>query len=1149
MPNKWLDIDNINKGWLDTQPNSKPITLNYKPEPITASTTSVNNNVIQQKADEFTKNVKIYGTPEKALKANLISESNKNNSNKGTLSTTQNINPNDRWMLGAANYKGNNPEQVIKANKQTQAIGAIGAGVGAIGSIPVVSQALGAGFAAKGVHDIPETVKTVMDPNVSLHDKTKAVVFNSADFLGMGEATKGAKRLGDFANKTMSKFNNSSRSVNRRINSNQLSPTSFSDSDPYILFDGTKSNQMPPPPSELLTMPDGTMKTVWNQQPITEYVANSYKPDYIYNNKYTNILKNINTNIFKNKPIFNSEVNLDMNLAETFQKPLSDSQYDKWMKHMYPGDEVQHISLKEFKKAHKEALEKFKTSSAGGKEYGLFIKDKLAHKIPNNTTIEFGQDGERFYKQAFSPDTYDYTTLNYNHSKDQSYLKRATNEKFQQDQGYNISNLDPKERNIVEAYAHGYDKSLNGVARNPSVGTVSTFYQDMGEILNKGILKNKFKEATTVRRGIGNDYKIELLDPVTHTPTGVTKWRSELEKGDVFQDKSFISTSTNPQSSWGRPELSETIEIPGGNIQSLAVPEAATRTQFRNENEAILPKNLIKQITDVNPDITHTHSTKYKSKILNPYTITGAIGTGALQAKEKQKYAKGGWLDKFEDGGFIPLNQNPLDNLPTPNIPKSQQEAEAMIDSGTLKLTSPSTSKEDKKIIKYGIDAAGTVFYPASLVGSAIDFYQGDNVGGIAGLIPFGKGYKFLKASKYAGKGKTARKANSSLNKIMGAHVGTQVYDAKSDLVDPLIKNKKYANGGEIKDMPFGMPLKEQNPFLVPEYNQPMVGKTILPDINRPILEGTNASEFKTSYNTGTPDEIQIPTIVGGQYIGKKEALERFKATGEKFKNMTDPRSYSNFYNQVGNLGLMKNNKLDNEIPDVTNAKNYIKGWYNSPMYNNILKNQIADWGVTNPKRTDKILKRLNKNFNKSLDNSFYDVNPTIVENNTYFGKSVPNNKGGREINLEKNFIKNNPKLVNSLFTHELAHDNLMTGMDEKYISKNTPKYNPTISDETKYNFLTDPEEVRSQIHSIRQLSKENKIYDPFTQPFKKEYLNQINKSYNQGTKESEDYNQLQRLRQFYSDDQIIEMMNTISKSNSDNTKVVARNGGWLDNQ
>jgi hypothetical protein len=99
------------------------------------------------------------------------------------------------------------------------------------------------------------------------------------------------------------------------------------------------------------------------------------------------------------------------------------------------------------------------------------------------------------------------------------------------------------------------------------------------------------------------------------------------------------------------------------------------------------------------------------------------------------------------------------------------------------------------KAYKYAIDAAGTVFYPASLVGSAIDFYQGDNIGGVAGLIPFGKGYKFLKASKYAGKSKMAQKANSGLNKIMGAHVGTQVYDAKSDLVDPII-NKNYQFGG-----------------------------------------------------------------------------------------------------------------------------------------------------------------------------------------------------------------------------------------------------------------------------------------------------------------------------------------------------------------
>ena len=173
---------------------AKAVDLNYRSQPAAASTTFVNNNIIKQKAADFAKDVKTYGSPEKAL----LAKANRENINKGTLAKTQNINPNDRWMLGAANYRGDNPEQVINANKQTQAIGALAAGVGAVGSIPVVSQALGAGFAAKGIYDVPETVRTVMNPNVSLHDKTKAVVFNSADFLGVGEGLKGAKAAGKY---------------------------------------------------------------------------------------------------------------------------------------------------------------------------------------------------------------------------------------------------------------------------------------------------------------------------------------------------------------------------------------------------------------------------------------------------------------------------------------------------------------------------------------------------------------------------------------------------------------------------------------------------------------------------------------------------------------------------------------------------------------------------------------------------------------------------------------------------------------------------------------------------------------------------------------------------------------------------------------
>jgi hypothetical protein len=176
--------------------------LNYKTEPTAVSTTFVNNNVAKQKAAELAKDIKIYGTPEKAIIAKVAAKAMaeaKENKNKGTLAKTQSINPNDRWILGAANYRGNNPGQVVNMHGQTQALGAMAAAVGGVGSIPVVSQTLGAGFAAKGIHDIPETVRTVADPNVSLHDKAKAVTFNAGDFLGIGEAYKGFKSVSKFA--------------------------------------------------------------------------------------------------------------------------------------------------------------------------------------------------------------------------------------------------------------------------------------------------------------------------------------------------------------------------------------------------------------------------------------------------------------------------------------------------------------------------------------------------------------------------------------------------------------------------------------------------------------------------------------------------------------------------------------------------------------------------------------------------------------------------------------------------------------------------------------------------------------------------------------------------------------------------------------
>jgi hypothetical protein len=109
---------------------------------------------------------------------------------------------------------------------------------------------------------------------------------------------------------------------------------------------------------------------------------------------------------------------------------------------------------------------------------------------------------------------------------------------------------------------------------------------------------------------------------------------------------------------------------------------------------------------------------------------------------------------------------------------------------------------------------------------------------------------------------------------------------------------------GGLKEMPFGLPLKEQNPYLVPEYNQPTANGYILPDPNRPQLMDTGATEYKYSYGTDK-GEVQVPSIVSGEYIGDS-AYDRYRMSGEEFKPMADPSSYSKFYDMTGELGLMR---------------------------------------------------------------------------------------------------------------------------------------------------------------------------------------------------------------------------------------------------
>jgi hypothetical protein len=115
----------------------------------------------------------------------------------------------------------------------------------------------------------------------------------------------------------------------------------------------------------------------------------------------------------------------------------------------------------------------------------------------------------------------------------------------------------------------------------------------------------------------------------------------------------------------------------------------------------------------------------------------------------------------------------------------------------------------------------------------------------------------------------------------------------------------KYQDGG---DMPFDLPLKSANPGSPWAYESPQANGYLLPDINRPQLLNTGATEYKM----GVDDNVTIPTVVNGQYMSPDDAYARYILTGEQFKPMIDPHSYSAFYDTVEPLGLMKQKKGGN---------------------------------------------------------------------------------------------------------------------------------------------------------------------------------------------------------------------------------------------
>jgi hypothetical protein len=208
--------------------------------------------------------------------------------------------------------------------------------------------------------------------------------------------------------------------------------------------------------------------------------------------------------------------------------------------------------------------------------------------------------------------------------------------------------------------------------------------------------------------------------------------------------------------------------------------------------------------------------------------------------------------------------------------------------------------------------------------------------------------------------------------------------------------------------------------------------------------------------------------------------------------------------------------------------------WLNSPMYNNMIN---ASAGSDAKNITDQRKKRLSAVTMKFVDD--------------------PYNKAGASADKLGN-IEVYPEGIGAkgIGVHEMSHvtdtgpgQNLIPSKDRIDISRysvaseNLPKYE---ANNEYFNYVTRPSETRARLNEIRQGASENKLYDPFTQKVNPAIYNKLKNFKFNSTPGSDP---LQQLKSAYSDEQILQMLNSVSKVNTNNSsdmQNMMKNGGYV---
>jgi len=261
--------------------------------------------------------------------------------------------------------------------------------------------------------------------------------------------------------------------------------------------------------------------------------------------------------------------------------------------------------------------------------------------------------------------------------------------------------------------------------------------------------------------------------------------------------------------------------------------------------------------------------------------------------------------------------------------------------------------------------------------------------------------------------------------------------------------------------------------------------------------------------------------------------------------------------------------KKEKAIRSVQDQKEYMKGWMDSPMYNEMVDNSTT--GIS-----DNFFLNLNRDIN-------YDAAKVIMMNKNLTGEDK---NVGANSNSTTGLIKVYPKgyqgpQLEGMISHEISHTtdkpvkwkgkarSIHEFLGDPYIdgkraipkkdidlmqsyykgndsytelfNKNALNNTELNEDRNWFNYVSEPTETRARLNDIRYNAKKYNIYDPFKEKVDVKKLNEIRKL----SKKAGGFDPFNQLRDVYSEDQIINMLNTISQNDTkeDRSVSMAKNG------